>query len=485
MVEVSRRALLMAGAAAAAPRVEQRVAEPIRGVEDGRQLLVDNWLVARLRGATRRLNPPAPREVALTFDAPWEGPQSGYVTVLQDGARYRMYYRGGGDQTREVTCMAESADGVRWRRPSLGMFEHDGSKRNNIVWVGRTKSYAESHNMTPFIDANPAAAPDARYKALALGRQTDPATGDRRRALVAMGSPDGLRWRRLREEPILTEGSFDSQNTAFWDTGLGRYVGYVRIGRNGVRSFARATSPDFLHWTEPVPIETGHAPVEQFYTNAVVRYARAPGLYLAFPMRFVPDRHAVGPNGEDIGPLSDGVLMSSRDGVRFDRTFLEAYLRPGPSAANWGSGHSNNTMAWGLLATTPGELSMYWTENAVAAPRLRRGTVVVDRFASVAGPYQGGEMLTPPLAFRGGALEVNAATSAVGSVRVEVRSADGGPLPGFAIADCQPIYGDETERRVAWRPAASLARVAGGPVRLRFELRDADLYAFQFVRADA
>ena len=53
-------------------------------------------------------------------------------------------------------------------------------------------------------------------------------------------------------------------------------------------------------------------------------------------------------------------------------------------------------------------------------------------------------------------------------------------LPGFALADCHEVYGDDLERAVAWKGNPDLGALAGKPVRLRFELRDADLYSYRF-----
>ena len=42
------------------------------------ELFTDNWLIADLDHAAFRLHPPVRREVVFSFDAPWEGGQSGY-----------------------------------------------------------------------------------------------------------------------------------------------------------------------------------------------------------------------------------------------------------------------------------------------------------------------------------------------------------------------------------------------------------------------
>jgi len=111
---------------------------------------------------------------------------------------------------------------------------------------------------------------------------------------------------------------------------------------------------------------------------------------------------------------------------------------------------------------------------------MARWTLREDGFASVRGPLSGGEMRTVPLQFAGSSLEINYSTSAPGSVRVELQDADGKALPDFALEDCGEIFGDEIARDVAWSGGSDLSALAGGPVRLRVVLRDADLYSFRF-----
>ena len=88
--------------------------------------------------------------------------------------------------------------------------------------------------------------------------------------------------------------------------------------------------------------------------------------------------------------------------------------------------------------------------------------------------------MTRPIRFDGTELVINYATSAAGSVRVEIQDVAGMPLAGFTIDDCPEIYGDEIERVVSWKGGADLRRLAGEKVRLRFALRDADLYSLRF-----
>jgi hypothetical protein len=408
-------------------------------------------------------------------DKPWEGNTSAYFTVFQDEGTYRMYYRGWQrdfktkESSTPVTCYAESRDGIHWTRPELGLNEHQGSKKNNIVLAG-----VYSHNFAPFKDTNPNCKNQSQYKALG---------GVGRRCLHAFGSPDGIRWQLIQDEPVITKGRFDSQNLAFWDTTQSRYLEFHRHLQDGVRAIMTCTSQDFIHWTEPKFLDFGDAPAEHLYTNAVRPYSRAPHILLGFPKRFMPERKKEFALVEGV---SDGVFMTSRDGLQWHR-WLEAFIRPGLQRERWVS--RNNLTAWGILATkseTPGvgeELSLYSTENYYSAEgvcRLRRFTLRTDGFVSVNVPYSGGEFVTKPLVFSGKKLLINFSTSAAGSVRVEMQNSEGKAIEGFTLADGEEIYGDEIEHIVSWTGGSDLSKFAGEPIRLRLVMKDADLYALRF-----
>jgi hypothetical protein len=279
----------------------------------------------------------------------------------------------------------------------------------------------------------------------------------------------------MSEEPVLPPGSFDSLNTAFWDPQIKRYRLFGRYWTKGnfrgVRGIQSSASDDFLHWDKPVPNEyPAGAPPEHFYTNAVTPAPGAPHILLSFPMRFVPDRKKVSRHPEP--GVSDAVFMASRDGVHWDRSFREAWVRPGPDERNWTE--RSNMPAWGILDTAPDEWSMYvsehyrWPDN-----RLRRVTVPRGRLASAHAGAKGGELVTKPITFAGRQLVLNYATSAVGSVQVEIQDSD-----GKTLATSDPLFGDEFDAAVSWQGGVDLAKFAGRPVRLRFVLRDADVYAF-------
>jgi len=196
-------------------------------------------------------------------------------------------------------------------------------------------------------------------------------------------------------------------------------------------------------------------------------------------MRFLPkrERHTEGMDYPG-GGLSDAVFITSRDGVHWDRTFMEAWLRPGLDARNWT--HRSATPAVGILETAIGEWSMYasehygWDDN-----QLRRLTLRPHGFASIHGGYPGGEMVTRALVHPGAVLRLNYATSAAGDVRVEIQDESGSPIPGYGLDDATPLFGDELDAPVAWKGGSSIS-LTGRAVRLRFALRDADVYAMRF-----
>ena len=475
---------------AAAPKTD----EPIP-IGSRRELMVDDYLIDRMGGkAELRMHHPIPREVAITMDKPWEGNGSAYMTVFQDGKLYRMYYRGAhvvytreaiSEPHEQVTCYAESQDGIRWTKPELGLVDFAGSKQNNIIL-----KRAGMENFTPFKDTNPQCKADARYKALGSGEG----------GLFAFKSPEGIRWSLLSEKPVITKGAFDSQNLAFWDSGRGEYRDYHREFLKG-RDIMTCTSKDFLAWTAPVFLKYSPSRVSELYTNQVTPYPRAPHLFLGFPTRYIergwsPSMEALpqldyrrvraAKSQREGTALTDGMFMTSRDGLNF-QIWPESFIRPGlRTKYNWFYG--DNYQSWGLIETeshmvgAPKEFSFFASESYCQGDYnwWRRFTLRIDGFVSVQAPLSGGEFVTKPLVFEGGDLALNFSTGAAGRIRIEIQDAAGKPLPGFALGDGPEIFGDDLDRVVPWKQGVVLKQIAGKPVRLRFELSDADLYAFQF-----
>ena len=473
-------------------------AEPV-DVGAQRELFVDDHVIEKIEGdAWLELQQPMPREVSLVMDRPWEGNTCAYYTVFHDKDFsgedvIRMYYRGSGydsearDKThRQVTCYAESKDGIHWTRPNLGLFEFEGSKENNIVWDG-----AGTGSFTPFKDTSPDCPPEARYKALGqVHRSGTPyfaAQGEM--TVFAYKSPDGIHW-TISDGPLITKGDFDSQNTAFWDPHAGLYREYHRVrfyrnpegeliigglaARPGFRSIMTGTSKNFLNWTswsEPKLLEfDDDIGPQHLYTNAVMSYPRAPQILLGFPTRLLPDE------GNRVEPI----LMASRDGRRFKRWNKPVIPEEAPKDRK---GNRSNYLAWGLIPT-PGndrEYSVYAAENYLSdsPTRLRRFTFRVDGFVALRGGERGGQLVTNPLNVSGGHLEINYVAQPDGHVRVEIQDAAGKPLINFSAAECDPLRGDEIAKKVTWKTDGH-GPFSAQPVRVRFEVKDADLFSFRF-----
>ena len=493
-------------------------AQPI-DIGSHRELFVDDHLIGNLSGqATQRLHQPQIQEIVMTHDAPWEGSGSGYHSIFRDGDLYRMYYKSwqltvtpeGRVNTSEhplFCCYAESDDGIHWRKPELGLHEFNGSKANNIVipheMMGKVKP--DGGHPAVFKDENPDASPDARYKAIVRSDST--------KGLLALKSADGLRWSPMADKPVITDGAFDSQNLAFWDAHSRLYRAYWRYFTGGVtdeknwkpsgdRAIRTATSKDFIQWENQQNLSYVDSPSEQLYTNQVKPYHRAPHLLIGFPTRYVErewsesmrqlpereNREWRAKASQRYGTaITEGLLMASRDGVRFKR-WNEAFLPPGiEREGTWNYGHQY--AAWHVVETksalegAPNELSFYTTESywTGKSSALRRYTLRLDGFVSIRAPMAGGELITKPMTFTGSRLSLNFATSAAGSLRVEIQDDSGKPLPGFALADSESHLGDTIERHATWKGGQDVGALAGKAVRLRFVLRDADLYSLRFI----
>lgn len=464
------------------------------------ELFTDDWLIAEMKGVAIRLHRPVRRKTALRFDSPWDGAFAVFGTVVRDGDLYRMWYRGQATlRAPPVTCYAESNDGIHWRKPNLQLTEYaDGSRpdlaptrHNNIVWRG-----VYSYNFTPFLDRNPNCKPEQRYKAVAnivpWMTQARWLKTEARQALAAdnatclFSSPDGIHWTMLASKVM---PGFDSQTPTFWDSIRGEYRMYCSHGH--IRTMVSA---DLLRWTGAVSVLYDDAFRERrYYSCAVMPYVRAPHLFIGLAAR-VGEGHpfldksspfaAMGGKVAKIG-AHDIVLMTSRNGLHF-RRHMDAFLRPGRDIHNW-TGHSQFAMI-GVPPTgpvlsdaTPTELSLYVGQHySLPSAHVARFTIRTDGFSSVNAPYTGGEFRTRPIIFEGSELLLNASTSATGSVRVEIQDTSGRPLDGYTLDECPDIYGDEVSRRVEWGNGAGLSQLAGRPVRLRFVLKDADLFSIRF-----
>lgn len=494
--------------------------ETLLNIGGNREVFWDDCLLEEYT-ADFRLEEPQKRELVLRLDRPWEGNACGYFHCFHDGGQFRLYYRAGegfsGDRVTKKgsICALLSADGIHWERPNLGLIEFRGNKNNNIVLSGD-----ELDNFFVFKDENPACVPQEQYKAIAQGPKTPELPNG---GLWGYVSQDGFSWKPLSDEPLITggllikEGFFDSLNTVYWDKKLRKYRLYFR-GSHGdektglYRDIRLAFSEDFLHFDfgENNILSYGDAPEEQLYTNGILPYYRAPHVTIGFPARYVErswepmfdqlpnarwrrekmDRFKLDRLGT---ALTDGLFMVSRDGRNFFR-WDEPFLKPGLFREhNWVYGDCYQS--WGLLETgaeeflAKREISFFVGEDYTSLPiGIRRYTVRLDGFACLHAGGRVRQILTRPLTFSGNTLTLNMSTSAAGFVMTEFLDSRGNPIPGFSGEAGYRMFGDDIALKVLFKRdpgrATDLSELEGRPVRLRFTLKEAKLFAMQFVRKE-
>ena len=449
-----------------------------------RELFVDQFLVDQLDGVTLKLHSPCAAGPAFKFDKPWEGKYSAVFSMFQDGSIYRMYYRAMSNEKEARWCLALSKDGVEWTRPKLGLHEFNGSRDNNILFAGGGNGH-----FSPFLDTRPGVPTNERYKALTLPNLFE---------LKILVSADGIHWRDFHPESVIKyprQGIhvFDTVSVCFWSETEDCYVLYTRWWADNpnkvqghdvaprTRQIRRHTSKDLIHWSKPQYMTYGDTPMEELYTNATKPYFRAPHIYLSFPMRYFPGRNsrsdadfkAAGLPTWNKG-VSDAVFMSTRGGTKYDRTFMEGFVRPGPDKNNWFG--RTQTIAPLVIPSGSQEISLYCSRHySLPTVHMERLTLRTDGFVSVNAPYHGGTLLTKPLIFEGKKLEANYSTSAAGSIVIEILTADG----DHVVAKSTTLIGDDIDGVVSWEQG-DVASVSGKPVRLRFVMKDADLYSLRF-----
>lgn len=484
---------------------------------NAREVMWDFTLADEIKNVKLNMHKPVRKNVVLDCNAPWEGEHCSYGSILFDGEKYRLYYRGLGangglwkeeNGTHCVWCVAYSDDGKTFYKPNLGMYEFEGSKDNNIFHM-ETERFLD--NFSVQYDDNPDCPADEKYKALAQYENPDavPINGIRYSSYLAYyKSADGIHFEFSRILDV--DGSFDSYNLVFWDSKIGRYRLYLRgfhtldeenkidyEAEGHVRDIRLSLSDDFVHWTEPERLDYGKDKLEiQLYTNNVQKYYRS-DIFFATPTRYI-DRSPDANNYKylpDVGgfrpmlrekygrggtAITEGILMISRDGLCFDR-IGEAFISPGiENGDNWvyGDGYSCR----GIIETAsdfkgePNELSLYVGTGYRARPvTFERYAIRMDGFFSWAADFDGGEVLTVPFTFSGNNMSVNFETSALGYLKIDFCDENGNELEGYSSGR---LFGNTTDRPCDFeRP---LSELAGKTVRMRISMKDCEFYSFCF-----
>ena len=474
-----------------------------------KEVLWDMSIADTFCGITLRMHEPTRKGTILKCDKAWEGMDCNYAKIFFDGEKYCFYYRGAGradgtgsPRTHGVWCVAYSNDGKSFTRPELDIFEFGGSKKNNII-MQIPGCCIDNFSIT--LDENPACPPDERYKAF-TGEWTESV-----KRLHYYTSADGVHFHEVA--PLAAAGCFDSLNVCFWDERKGCYALYLRglhdadpehkipyESEGHVRDVRLSYSTDMEEWTEPVRLDFGEDREEiQLYTNGMMTYPET-DIYIAIPTRYIDRsedihnfkhlpsldgmRHLAFESGRERREgtaITEAMLMTSRDGIHFERT-KEAFYTPGierDNNWNYGGGY----FAVGMLRTKsdfegePDELSLYVVEPPRDnATTFERYTLRIDGFFSWRADFCGGEVITKQFTFEGEELHLNFSTSALGFIRIEILDEDGNAIEGY---DSGRLFGNTIDRPCEF--ASPISALVGKPIRFKITMRDADLYSFKFI----
>jgi hypothetical protein len=467
-------------------------------------LVADPRLQGKLEGATMRLHPfeRYSAEPIVVPEHAWEGKTAtsrGFIqlggTVMYDeeAKQFKMWYAAwtGEDFDESHVCYATSDDGIHWVKPRLGIHEFQGSRQNNIVTLGNP-------SVTVFKDTK---AVDPAKRWIMWGKQCRPGENGQPAdyGVYRFFSPDGIHWTREQKEPNLPYhypdqvlgGICGDAGMTFWLPRLGKNVAIHQTVRRPcpravpnepkedvLRVFVRFDSPDGRRWGEPtVAFEADQAdfkfdPYFQFYNVSIHEFG---GLYMALMGQYHPLQKKI-----DIG------LGLSNDTLAWQRPFRgQAVLPLGPPGAFDcslmfpASSLVEKDGLWWLYYSgdnSPhGARHLPTRSQQIGLARMPIGRIVSADAGPTEGIYE-----TPLLRVPGGILRVNC-NAKPGELRVEVLDAMGKPLASRSKAECLPVKTDQTDAAVSWErgPAASIF-VEGETVRLRFHLKNAQLFGFRF-----
>ena len=442
-----------------------------------KQLFFDNAVIEHMEGMRRLVNQPQKHSAnpVMVADRPWEHDQIClYGTVLFDGEEnlykmwYQMYDRWAKEPTRRnAMCYATSQDGIQWHKQNVGLFPFQRSYENNIVMVGHT--YADGFSvLKDHRDLDPL----RKYKTVYLD-VIDGFVG----VCVAV-SPNGIHWTPYPNNPVIPINS-DTHHPLIWDDGIGKYIAYLRPGFVD-RRVARAESSDGFRWSQPQVVlepDDKDSPDDQFYNLAAFRYE---GIYFGLLSVFHTDPSEEGPFR--MKGHTDVELVCSRDGIKWQRP-----ARGVPYIPRGEEGEFDSLQIYCGCTTivVRDEIRIYYCGLDVPheiSDRSAVGLVTLrpDGFFSLDADSSGGRMTTKPFTFTGQRLVINAEVNR-GILTVELLDAEGKAIPGYSRDECQAIQVGGIELEVCWTGTSDVGTLQGQPVRLRFDLQQAKLFAFQFL----
>ncbi len=454
---------------------ENKTREDIMSLSIGPNLFIDDYLIAESRDLKRTAYQPEKHPTPVFHVTP------GNVSYDSDGRRFRMLYIENGQY-----ALAESANGIDWQKPELGLVDAAGSRRNNFIDAPRGGFQGQ------FLDDGPSSSDPARRHKLALFRDG--------KGLCVAFSSDGLRFTEFTNNPVIPEnansipvGKPGSESVisdvinGCWDPLKQEYLIICKMWEGGYpgkphhadagyrRVVGMTTSKDFVAW-EKTRIIVRPDPkngLEEFYSfSPMVRG----NLYIGFLHVLRDDLAATaGSAMEGIGWTE---LVTSRDGRNWSR-HQEKFLDRDPEEGQFG-----HAMAWCGDSVVVGDKEYFYYVALLSGHKTDRrngrksGLAILRKngFVSRDAGSKGGFLKTHLAVLPGKGLTVNAVIR--GQLRVRLVNADRSVLPGFDWTDCVDLRGDSVAHRVKWQAHQSVPK--GAVVSLEFELKDAELYGFDF-----
>jgi len=465
-------------------------------IDVGRQLFVDDFLVekttlhrtfhhAEKYEGNPILKPETPQEMAGGLEG-WDAAAT--ACPFDDGVFYdpadhlfKMWYLGGMCRN---TMLATSEDGLHWKRPSL-----DVEAGTNMVIPWRHEFARDA--FSPWLDWA-ATKPDERWKAFLFARILNPPDTKRHDTSYLYTSPDGIHWQQ-RET---VQGKVGDNTTIFYNPFRKKWVMSVRRGvpqRGRARLYfetddffqlAAMKTDDPVFWSGTDRLDLPDPLIQRMPQLYCLDPAAYESIMLgAYSIHYGPENEAC--DKGQFPKLCEIELGYSRDGFHFSRPDRTSFIA---ASRKEGDAERGYLRPVGSVCTIVGDrLYFYYCGFSGVAPDGRKhfyagGNTFVaflrrDGFASMDADTGGGELVTRPVTFQGAHLFVNAA-AAKGELRAEVLDENNHVIAPFTAANCVAITADKTLQALHWKGAEDLSSLRGQPVRFRFVLKDASLYAF-------
>lgn len=452
-------------------------------IDVGRQLFVDDFLIETT--TLKRVfhspdkyagNPVLKPETELEINAPHNAaavPKSGGVWWDPAERIFKMWYEAGWIHT---ICYATSQDGLRWSRPDLDVVPGT----NQVLPSDLTP---DSWTVVPDWDA---ADPQQRYK-MFLRPPGGQMPG------LSMTSADGIHWVNRTET-----GDTGDRSTMFYNPFRKKWVYSLRSAYRG-RSRHYWEADDFLtgaSWPVDGPVPWAAAdrddPPDPEIGNTAQLYNLDAVAYESIMLGMF-EIHRGPENGEcmkrGLPKTTELNFAYSRDGFHWHRPDRRAHI-PAERRDVWDRGYVQSIgnvctvrgdKLWIYYTGFQGDVnkrSDHWLQNgmydrgATGVAFLRR-----DGFASMEAGSEIATLTTRPVTFSGSRVFVNTDAEA-GQLEVEILDESGKPLQPYTRENCQPIRVDSTLEPVIWNGATDVSALQGRPVRFRFTLRNASLFAF-------